>query len=174
MITRVRDSLCPTTSLSSTPVSGSPLTLLQPHQEPTASWNSLSALLPKDACSGSSLWQNAVSSLSTQLILLTPTSPSAGGQREELRPWQRSWGRRLGIPKGVIKPQETPCSWASTPKPESVLCSHLHLWLYGGLSPITVSLREGVNVQLQGNKNSWVWQECFSSNLLWRLSSLPV
>ena len=49
-----------------------------------------------------------------------------------------------------------------TPKPESVLCSHLHLWLYGGLSPITVSLGEGINVQLQGNKNSWAWQECFS------------
>ena len=30
------------------------------------------------------------------------------------------------------------------------------------LSPITVFLREGVNVQLQGNKNSWAWQECFS------------
>ena len=28
------------------------------------------------------------------------------------------------------------------------------------LSPI--SLREGVNVQLQGNKNSWAWQERFS------------
>ena len=41
-----------------------------------------------------------------------------GGQREELRPWQRSWGRKLGIRKGVIKPQETPCSQASTPKPE--------------------------------------------------------
>ena len=40
----------------------------------------------------------------------------AGGQREELRPWQRSWGRRLGIRKGVIKPQETPCSRASNPK----------------------------------------------------------
>ena len=48
---------------------------------------------------------------------------TAGGQREELRPWQRSWGRRLGIRKGVIKPQEIPCSRASTPKPESVLCS---------------------------------------------------
>ena len=83
-------------------------------------------------------------------------------QCEELRPWQRSWGRKLGICKGVIKPQETPCSWASTPKPESVLCSHLHLWLYGGLSPITISLGEGVNVQLQGNKNSWAWQERFS------------
>ena len=39
------------------------------------------------------------------------------------------------------------------PKPESayftVLCSHLHLRLYGGLSPITISLREGVNLQFQ-------------------------
>ena len=86
---------------------------------------------------------------------------SAGNQREELHPWQKSWGRRLGMRKGVIKPQETPCSRASTSKPESVLCSHLHLWLYGGLSPITVSLGEGVNVQLQGNKNSWAWQELF-------------
>ena len=86
----------------------------------------------------------------------------ARGQCEELCPWQRSWGRRLGIHKGVIKPQETPCSWASTPKPEPVLCSHLHLGPYGGLSPITFSLGEGVNVQLQGNKNSWAWQECFS------------
>ena len=40
----------------------------------------------------------------------------AGSQGEELRPWQRSWGRRLGIRKGVIKPQETPCSRASTLK----------------------------------------------------------
>ena len=34
--------------------------------------------------------------------------------------------------------------------------------LYGELSPITISLREGVNLQLQVNKNSWAWQECFS------------
>ena len=38
------------------------------------------------------------------------------------------------------------------PKPEftyfTVLCSHLHLCLYGGLSPIT-SLGEGVILQLQ-------------------------
>ena len=58
-----------------------------------------------------------------------------------------------------------PRSRASTPKPESIYCtvpcSRLHLWLYGGLFP-TGSLREGVNVQLQGNKNSWAWQECFS------------
>ena len=62
-------------------------------------------------------------------------------------------------------------AWSSLRKPpvpehlppnQSVLCSHLHLWLYGGLSPITISLREGVNLQLQVNKNSWAWQECFS------------
>ena len=35
------------------------------------------------------------------------------------------------------------------PKSESVLCSHLHLRLYGGLSAITISLGEGVNLQLQ-------------------------
>ena len=38
------------------------------------------------------------------------------------------------------------------PKPESAyftaLCFHLHLWLYGGLSP-TTSLGEGVNLGLQ-------------------------
>ena len=33
---------------------------------------------------------------------------TAGDQREELCPWQRPWGRRLDIRKGVIKPQETP------------------------------------------------------------------
>ena len=59
----------------------------------------------------------------------------ARGQREELCPWHRSWGRRHGTRTGVIKPQETPCSRASSPKPESVSCSHLHLWLYGGSPP---------------------------------------
>lgn len=48
--------------------------------------------------------------------------------------------KKLGIRKGVFKPQETPCSQASTPKTRV---------LYGELSPITISLREGVNLQLQ-------------------------
>ena len=43
-------------------------------------------------------------------------------------------------------------SRASTPKPESAyftaLCSHLHLWLYEGLSP-TTSLWKRVKLQLQ-------------------------
>ena len=59
----------------------------------------------------------------------------------------------FGIHKGGIKPQDRPpFPEHLPPKPESVhftvLCSHLHLSLYGGLSPIT-SLREGVNLQLQ-------------------------
>jgi len=31
----------------------------------------------------------------------------------ELRPWQRSWGRRLGIRKGGIEPQESPWKFSS-------------------------------------------------------------
>ena len=70
----------------------------------------------------------------------------AGSQREELRLGQRSWGRRLSIRKGGIEPQESPWKFSSIypPKPESAyftaLCSHLHLWLYRGLSPTTISL----------------------------------
>ena len=37
---------------------------------------------------------------------------SVGGQSEVLRPWQRSWGRRLDIRKGGIEPQESP--WKSS------------------------------------------------------------
>ena len=68
----------------------------------------------------------------------------AGSRYEELQPWQRSWGRRLGIHKGEIEPQESPWIFSSIypPKPEfayfTALCSHL--WLYWGLSPTTISL----------------------------------
>ena len=37
----------------------------------------------------------------------------AGSQSAELRPWQRSWGRRLGIRKGGIEPQESPWKFSS-------------------------------------------------------------
>ena len=46
------------------------------------------------------------------LLPLLKTSLFVGGQREALCPWQRSWGRRLNIRKGVIKPQESP--WKSS------------------------------------------------------------
>ena len=62
------------------------------------------------------------------------------------------------IRKGGIKPQETPCSRASTPQTRVYLLyffmlSPIPLTLRGA-DPIT-SLREGVNLQLQVNKNSW-------------------
>ena len=59
------------------------------------------------------------------------------------------------------------------PKPESVLCSHLHLWLYRGLSPITISLREGVNLQLQLIKIPGHNKSVSTYKLLWSFSSLP-
>ena len=59
------------------------------------------------------------------------------------------------------------------PKPESVLCSHLYLWLYGGLSPITNSLREGANLQLQLIKVPGRDKSVSTYKLLWSFSSLP-
>ena len=41
------------------------------------------------------------------LILMTVKWAGVGGWREALRPWQRSWGRRLDIRKGRIEPQES-------------------------------------------------------------------
>ena len=58
------------------------------------------------------------------------------------------------------------------PKPESVLCSHLYLWLYGGLSPIIVSLG-GVNLQIQLIKIPGRDKSVSTYKLLWRFSSLP-
>ena len=64
----------------------------------------------------------------------------------------------FGIRKGVIKSQETPCSRASTPQ------TRVYLLYFFMLSPIPLTLRgadpitslgEGVNLQLQVNKNSW-------------------
>ena len=62
------------------------------------------------------------------------------------------------------------------PKPESayftVLCSHLHLWFYMGLSP-TTSLGEGVNLQFQSIKIPGRDKSVSTYKLLWRFSSLP-
>ena len=61
------------------------------------------------------------------------------------------------------------------PKPVcllSALCSHLQLWLYGGLSP-TTSFGEGVNLELQLIKTPGCDKSVLTYNLLWRFSSLP-
>ena len=66
------------------------------------------------------LWQHSLkaspSALSFFMVQFLYPHMTDGDQREELRPWQRSRGRRLGIRKGMIKPQETPCSRASNPQ----------------------------------------------------------
>ena len=56
------------------------------------------------------LWQN-IQKLLTELHLIIKKKKKWGdarSQREECRLGQRSCGGRLGIRKGVIKPQETP------------------------------------------------------------------
>ena len=59
----------------------------------------------------------------------------------------------FGMRKGKIKPQETPCSQASTPKTRVPTLLFYALTyssdFTGGSSPITISLGEGVNLQLQ-------------------------
>ena len=71
------------------------------------------------------------------------TLPVAKVMRKEARHTQRR-DQASGIPLEIL--EHLP------PKPESAyftaLCSHLHLWLYGGLSP-TTSLWKRVNLQLQ-------------------------
>ena len=77
------------------------------------------------------------------------------GHEEGGLAYAKAWSSLRKTPVPSIYPQNQSSYF-------TVSCSHLHLRLYGGLSPITISLREGVNMQLQVNKNSWTWQECFS------------
>ena len=78
----------------------------------------------------------------------------AGSRREASHSWQRSWGRRLGIRKGRIEPQESPWIFSSIypPKnqslPTSLLCA-LTSDFTGGCPPPPLSLCQRVNLQLQ-------------------------
>jgi len=78
----------------------------------------------------------------------------AGSQREELRPWQRSWGRRLGIHKGRIEPQESPWIFSSIyPQNQSLptllLCALTSDFTGGCPPPPSRCLWKRVNLQLQ-------------------------
>ena len=86
--------------------------------------------------------------------IITETSIPAESQREELC---RGKGHEEGgsaYAKAGSSPSGVPLEILEhlPPKPESAyftaLCSHLHLWLYRGLSP-TASLWKRVNLQLQ-------------------------
>ena len=94
------------------------------------------------------------------------TPPMAMVMRKEAQHTQRrDWAS--GVPLEIL--EHLP------PKPESAyfttFCSHLHLWLYAGLSPTTF-FGEGVNLELQliipGRNRS-----VLTYKLLWRFSSLP-
>ena len=101
--------------------------------------------------------------------------PSAGGHREELRPWQRSWGRRLGIRKGVIKPQETLCSQASNPKTRvCFMLSPTPLTLRGGSPPSPFLSEKELTCSSKSIKIPGHDKSVSAYGLLWRLSSPPI
>ena len=93
--------------------------------------------------------------------------PVAKVMRKEAEHTQR-WDRASGVPLKILK--------HLPPKPESAyftaLCSHLHLWLYGGLSP-TTSFGEVVNLELQLIVIPGRDRSVSTQKLLWRFSSLP-
>ena len=95
------------------------------------------------------------------------TPPMANVIRKEVRHTQRQ-DLASGIPLEILK--------HLSPKLESAyftaLCSHLHLWLYGGLSP-TTSLWKRVNLELQLIKIPGRDKSVSTYKLLWRFSSLP-
>ena len=78
------------------------------------------------------------------------TQITARSQHEELRPWQRSWGRRLGIRKAGWSLRSPPGnSRASTPKTRVCL---LYCFV---LSPTPLTLRGAVPHHLS-LKKSWL------------------
>ena len=88
---------------------------------------------------------------------------------EMIKCWEPAWGTP---PMAKVMRKE---AW-HTQRRDQASGNPLFLSMYPqnqstlrGLSPITISLGEGVNLQLQVNKNSWAWQECFN---LWTLEVL--
>ena len=95
------------------------------------------------------------------------TSPMAKVMRKEARHTQRR-DQASGVPLEI--PEHLP----RKPEPAyfTTLCSHLHLWLYGGLFP-TTSFGEGVNLELQLIIIPGRGRSVSTYKLLWRFSSLP-
>ena len=94
----------------------------------------------------------------------------------ELSPWQRSWGRRFGIRKGGIEPQESPWKFSSIYPPNQSLPTFCFVLLpttsdfTGGCPPLPLSEKR-VSLQLQ-----LIIPGCDSVStykLLWKSSSLP-
>ena len=93
--------------------------------------------------------QQSIQKLSTELHLIILKNKKGGyawGQREELHPWQRSRGRRLGIRKGMIKPQDAPVP-EHLPQNQSLPTLLFHALTYtsdfmGGCFPLVLSEKE--------------------------------
>ena len=73
------------------------------------------------------------------LLQLASGSPVSILSGSELHPWQRSWGRRLGVRKGWIKPQEFPWKFSSIYPPTQSLPTFCFV-----LSPTPLTLRGAV------------------------------
>ena len=78
----------------------------------------------------------------------------AGSQREELRLWQTSWGRRLSIGKGRIEPQKSPWKFLSIyPQTQSLptllLCALTYTSDFMGDCPPPPLSEKRVNLHLQ-------------------------
>ena len=117
-----------------------------------------------------------IQKLATELPLAVLRNKKGGDAGSELRPWQRSWGRRLGIRKGGIKPQESPWKFSSNlpPKPESayfLLCAFTYTSDFTGCCPPLPLSEKRVSLQLQ-----LIIPGCDSVStykLPWKSSSLP-
>ena len=101
----------------------------------------------------------------------------AGSQREELCPWQRSWGRRLRHTQRRNRASGNPLFPSIYPQNQSLLTLLFYALTYtsdfAGGWPHTTSLGEGVNLQLQLIKIPGRVKSVSTYKLLWRFSSLP-
>ena len=112
-----------------------------------------------------------------KLITIESAMPSAGSQREELRPWQRSWGRRLGIMQRWDRASGSPLFPSIYPPNQSLPTLLFHALTYtsdfmGGWPPLPLSEKElsysSKSIKIPGRNKS-----VSTYKLLWRFSSLP-
>ena len=96
-----------------------------------------------------------LSSSSSSIPRMVNVYKCAGSRRETFHSWQRSWGRRLGIRKGGIKPRECPWIFSSIyPQKNQSLPTLLPCALTSDFTgscppPPSHSLCQRVNLQLQ-------------------------
>ena len=103
--------------------------------------------------------------------------PDARSQREELRPWQKSWGRRLGITQRWDRASGDPLFPSIYPQNQSLCTLLFYALTYtseftGGWPPPPLSEKEltysSKLIKIPGRDKS-----VSTYKLLWRFSSLP-